>query len=330
MSVVTGSVLSRLEQLQTYSYEYLANPNLGRRIGVIAQEIQNLFPEAVATRADGMMSVDYSALGAMAAMGVGQLSKQVKVLDKTVAEHGQRITVLDDRVNQHDTRITSLESWRTDAGKRMDGMQNAIDLNIQKIAENAVAIQTNSVAIERLDDALFMLDGRVKNNSDLINNINSRWAKNFSDSADGSLLIVNAVELKVSNFTAQQVRANSVYSQRLEAEMARIADLEVNNLRANSAVANTVQAEQLNTGSAQVYAGVGLPAVLFAAKSDGHYTVSTSALDGSYATATVIVNAGQAKVVSVASEGIELYAEGNQVKVIAAGKSIKASWIKMG
>ena len=326
----TGSVLSRLEQLQTYSYEYLANPNLGRRIGVIAQEIQNLFPEAVATRADGMMSVDYSALGAMAAMGVGQLSKQVKVLDKTVADQGQRITVLDDRVNQHDTRITSLESWRTDAGKRMDGMQNAIDLNIQKIAENAVAIQTNSVAIERLDDALFTLDGRVKNNSDLINNINSRWTKIFSESADGSLLTVNAVELKVSNFTAQQVRANSVYSQRLEAEMARIADLEVNNLRANSAVANTVQAEQLNTGSAQVYAGVGLPAVLFAAKSDGHYTVSTSALDGSYATATVIVNAGQAKVVSVASEGIELYAEGNQVKVIAAGKSIKASWIKMG
>ncbi|MDP3273006.1 tail fiber domain-containing protein [Limnobacter sp.] len=326
----SGSVLSRLEQLQTYSYEYLANPNLGRRIGVIAQEIQSLFPEAVATRADGMMSVDYSALGAMAAMGVGQLSKQVKVLDKTVADQGQRITVLDDRINQHDTRITSLESWRTDASKRMDGMQTAIDLNIQKIAENAVAIQTNSVAIERLDDALFTLDGQVKNNSDLINNINSRWAKNFSESADGSLLTVNAVELKVSNFTAQQLRANSVYSQRLEAEMARIADLEVNNLKANSAVANTVQAEQVNTGSAQVYAGVGLPAVLFAAKSDGHYTVSTSALDGSYATATVIVNAGQAKVVSVASEGIELYAEGNQVKVIAAGKSIKASWIKMG
>ena len=326
----SSSVLNRLEQLQTYSYEYQANPNLGRRIGVMAQEIQNLFPEAVATRADGMMSVDYSALGAMAAMGVGQLSKQVKVLDKTVAEQGQRITVLDDRVNQHDTRITSLEGWKTEASKRMDGMQNAIDLNIQEIAKNTVAIQINSTAIERLDDALFTLDGQVKNNSDAINSMNARWARNFSESEDGSVLAVNAVELKVSNITAQQLRANSVYSQRLEAEIARIADLEVNNLKANSAVANTVQAEQVNTGSTQVYAGVGLPAVLFAAKSDGHYTVSTSAIDGSYATATVIVNAGQAKVVSVASEGIELYAEGNQVKVIAAGKSIKASWIKMG
>jgi len=212
----------------------------------------------------------------------------------------------------------------------MDTMQSAIDLNIQKFAENTVAIQTNAKAIERLDDALFSLDGKVKNNIDLIEQLNARWSQNFTVSEDGATLAVNAVELKASNFTAQQVRANSVYSQRLEAEMARIAELEVNNLRANTAVANTVQAEQVNTGSTQVYAGVGLPAVLFAAKADGHYTVSTSALDGSYATATVIVNAGQAKVVSVASEGIELYAEGNVVKVLAAGKSIKASWIKMG
>ena len=79
-----------------------------------------------------------------------------------------------------------------------------------------------------------------------------------------------------------------------------------------------------------MYAGTGNTAVLFSATSDGHYQVNTSALDGSYATATVIVNAGQAKVVSQAKEGIELYAEGNVVKAVAAGKSIKASWIKTG
>ena len=53
-------------------------------------------------------------------------------------------------------------------------------------------------------------------------------------------------------------------------------------------------------------------------------------MDGSYATATVIVNAGVAKVIPMASEGIELFAQGNQIKANAAGKSIKASWIKMG
>ncbi|MBU2087481.1 MAG: tail fiber domain-containing protein [Gammaproteobacteria bacterium] len=326
-----NSVLERLEQLQTYSYEYINAPSVGRRIGVIAQEIQSLFPEAVSTSAEnGMMSVDYNALGAMAAMGVGQLNSKFKVLDGKVTLQGEKLLELDGKVAQHNTRIGALESWKTEAVTRMDNMQGAIDLNIQKIAENTLAIQTNTKAIERLDDALLTLDGTVKGNTDAIAAINARWARNFTAAEDGSSLTVNAVELKVSNFTAQQMRTNSLYTQRLEAEIAKIAELEVNNLRANTAVANTVQAEQVNTGSIQVYAGVGLPAVLFAAKADGHYTVSTSALDGSYATATVIVNAGQAKVVSVSSEGIELVAEGNMVKAIAAGKSIKASWIKMG
>jgi trimeric autotransporter adhesin len=326
----TESVLDRLGKINTYSYGYTANPDIGRRIGVIAQELQALFPEAVATRADGMLSVDYNALGAMAAAGVGQLNNKFVVLDKKVTEQGEKLTQLDAKVSGHNIRIEALEGWKTDAVARMDGMQSAIDINIQKIAENAVAIQTNAKAIERLDDALLTLDGTVKGNTEAIGNINARWARNFSASDDGSLLTVNAVELKVSNFTAQQMRANSVYTQRLEAEIAKIAELEVKNLRANSAVANTVQAEQVNTGFAQVYAGVGAPALLFAAKADGHYTVSTSSLDGSYATATVIVNAGQAQVIPAASKGIELMAEGNMVKAIAAGKSIKASWIKMG
>ena len=350
------ALLNKLSSLSAYSYDYVGQRDLGRRIGVIAQDMLPLFPEAVNVRPDGFYAVDYGALGALAAAGVGRLNDRVVELDKafkesgaaqtvaridtlegTVTEHGQRIGALESwklsaemQLTKTDERLGTLETWRTAATEKMDTMQNAIDLNIQKIADNAIAIQANTVAIERLDDALFTLDGRVKNNSDLINNINARWAQNFNASEDGSVLTVNAVELKVSNFTAQNMRASTVYSQRLEAEMARIAELEVNSLRANSAVANTVQAEQLNTGSTQVYAGVGMPAVLFSAKSDGHYTVNTSALDGSYATATVIVNAGQAKVVAGQNEGIELYAEGNTVKALAAGKSIRASWIKTG
>ena len=44
----------------------------------------------------------------------------------------------------------------------------------------------------------------------------------------------------------------------------------------------------------------------------------------------MIVNAGQAKVVPIASEGIELIAVGNSIKANATGKSIRASWIKTG
>jgi hypothetical protein len=139
-----------------------------------------------------------------------------------------------------------------------------------------------------------------------------------------------APNLVVSNLSSQRARVDSLYAARLEAEIARIAELEVNNLRANNTVAKTMQAENWSTGTVSVYAGVGMPALLFAAKADGHYKVNASAVDGSYATATVIVNAGQAKVVKGIRDGIELVAEGNVVKAVAAGKSIKASWIKMG
>ncbi|MCR2745067.1 beta strand repeat-containing protein [Limnobacter parvus] len=326
----TGNVLDKLEMLRTYSYDYIANRDLGRRIGVIAQELQPLFPEAVAVRSDGFMAVDYNALGAMAAVGVGQLSSKFKILDNRVTEQGTLITALDEKVSGVDIRVASLETWKTEAVGRMDGFQMAIDSNVKKIAENALAIQSNTTDIKRLDDVLVQLDGTVKGNTDSINSINTRWGNTFSASEDGSLLTVLATELKVSNFTAQKVRSNSVYTQRLEAEMAAIRELDVDSLKANTAVANSVQAKQVNTGAAQVYAGVGAPAFLFAAPSDGHYTVNTSAMDGSYATATVIVNAGQAKVVTIASEGIELMAVGNTVKANAAGKSIKASWIKTG
>jgi len=325
------SMLEKLGQISAYRYNYINLPQVGKKVGVLAQELQTLFPEvANYGNGDQFLSVDYSALGAMAAVGVGQLNIKHKALSTKVDEQGTLIADLDKKVSGVDTRVTSLETWKAEAVVRMDGFQTAIDSNVKKIAENALAIQGNTTEINRLDDVLIALDGTVKGNSESINNINARWGNTFSASEDGSLLTVVATELKVSNFTAQQIRSNSVYSLRLEAEMAAIRELEVDNLKTNTAVANSVQAKQVNTGAAQVYAGVGAPAFLFAAPSDGHYTVNTSAMDGSYATATVIVNAGQAKVVPIASEGIELMAVGNSIKANAAGKSIRASWIKTG
>lgn len=325
-----ATILDRLGKLNAYSYLFTQAPGEGRKIGVIAQEIVQLFPEVAQQNAAGIYAVDYGALGALAAAGVGQLSTQVTRLDKTVIEHGQQLKSLDIRVGENHQKLLSLEGWRGEANTRMDNLQTAIDLNIEKIASHAVAIQTNKEAIARLDDVVKILDQGMRTNTDEIGKINSRWNSAFSAASDGSVLTVIAPELKAGNFSAQQIQTKSLYTQRLEAEMARIADLEVNHLRANQATARVVRAEEMNTGSVQVYASLGSPAYLFTAPRDGHYTVNTSALDGSYATATVIVNAGQAKIISIASEGIELLSEGNVVKASAAGKAIKASWIKMG
>jgi hypothetical protein len=326
----TSSILGKLEQLNSYSYDYILNRDLGRRIGVIAQELLPLFPEAVAVRADGFMAVDYNALGAMAAVGVGQLNSKFNTFEKFTKEKFDSVDKEITFLKTETAKIKGLEDWRDVANSRMDTMQSSIDKNLAKMTENTLAIEKNTAQIKRLDDVLITLDTTVKGQGEAIDGINTRWVKTFTASEDGAMLTVTAAELKANNFTAQQVRSNSVYTARLEAEMAKIKELDIDKLRANSAVTNTLQAEQMNTGATQVYAGVGSPAFLFSAATDGHYTVNTSALDGSYATATVIVNAGQAKIVPIANDGIQLLAVGNSVKALAAGKSIKATWIKMG
>ncbi|HEX4842162.1 MAG TPA: tail fiber domain-containing protein, partial [Limnobacter sp.] len=324
------SILDRLTNVNAYRYRLINDPTGQVRVGVIAQELAALFPELAQVNMGGLYSVDYSALGTLAAAGVGQLNTQLKALDSTVQTQGKKLGELDTRVGQIDGRVKGLEEWRTSATSRMDNMQTAIDLNIEKIAEHALKISTNTEKIVSLERVTVAIDQRLGVAESTLERLNNTVGSSFTKSEDGQTLTVTTPNLVVSNFTAEQLRTRSAYTERLEAEMARIRELEVDNLRANTASAKMVRAETVNTGSAQVYAGVGSPAHLFAAPADGHYTVNASAMDGSHATATVIVNAGQAKVVPIASEGIELIAIGNSVRAVAAGKAIKASWIRMG
>lgn len=65
--------LDDLENIHAYRYHYKADKDKTTRIGVIAQEIQAVFPEAVKTGDDGMMSVDYPALVPVLLEAVKQL-----------------------------------------------------------------------------------------------------------------------------------------------------------------------------------------------------------------------------------------------------------------
>jgi hypothetical protein len=326
----SGNLLAQLEQLKAYQYRFNSDSTGTIRYGVIAQEVATLFPNAVSYDGQGLMAVDYGALGAIAASGVGYLSTQVSGLDKAVKSNTTKISDLETRTGQAETRLDELDGWKSKAINQLDSLQLGLEKNVLDIAKNAMLIAGNSERIESLELLGSKMGERLELTEQGLTDLRLRVDSSVALSSDGSTLSVVAPNLVVSNLSAQRAQVESLYSVRLEAEMARIADLEVNNLRTNTAVLNSVHAEQLNTGSASVYAGVGLPALLFAAKADGHYRVSTSSLDGSYATATVIVNAGQAKVVPGVSEGIELFASGNLIKVNAAGKLVKASWIKMG
>lgn len=309
----TDDVLDRLTKLNSYTYRYNTYSADQRKIGVIAQEVLPLFPEAVIKDAKGYYSVDYGSIGVMAAAGVGRLHTRL-----TAVEGNQQAQI--ERLDSHQTRLDSLEHWREVTKSTLGDMQSAIESNIVKITDHAARIATNEEQLVKLEDVLNGLQDQVDSNGEEIKKINERWRSAFSIDDSTNSLIVNVDELRVNNLSAREVQANSVYAERLEAEIARIKQLEVDEL----------QAKKVTTGTKQIYVPTGSAVTLFSTDMDGHYTVTTSANDGSFATATLVVSGGQAKVITNASEGIEILSFGNAIQLKSSGKLVKASWLKTG
>lgn len=55
-----GRVLDALSSLRGVSYELIDQDNHGEQLGFIAQEVEEIFPQLVATNADGYKGVQYS------------------------------------------------------------------------------------------------------------------------------------------------------------------------------------------------------------------------------------------------------------------------------
>lgn len=74
-----GSALSMIDAISSYSYQ-LKGDATGRRVGVIAQQVQGVLPEAVRKGDDGYLSVDYSAMTALALQAIKELKAEVEEL----------------------------------------------------------------------------------------------------------------------------------------------------------------------------------------------------------------------------------------------------------
>lgn len=79
-------VLNALLQIEPVTFDYIDGPQ--NQIGVIAQDVQPLFPEVVIEGADGMLSVNYTALAVIALQAVQELQQEVLWLRSRVSEVG--------------------------------------------------------------------------------------------------------------------------------------------------------------------------------------------------------------------------------------------------
>lgn len=83
LNPMLDQILGLISQIRLVRFEYRDNPGF-ERIGVIAQEVMDLLPEVTDTREDGMLTVDYGQLAAVALAGIQELSKQVAELREQI------------------------------------------------------------------------------------------------------------------------------------------------------------------------------------------------------------------------------------------------------
>jgi len=82
------TVLERLRQVRGVTFEWREGeerhqsfPGKNREMGVIAQEVQAAFPDAVAENDEGVLMVDYPALVAALIESVKELADRVEALE---------------------------------------------------------------------------------------------------------------------------------------------------------------------------------------------------------------------------------------------------------
>lgn len=86
VSAIHGISFDTLNSIQAYKYRYVGSPQSENHIGVMAQELETLFPECVIEN-QGTKYVNYSALTVILLQAVKDLNARVKVLEnRTVRE----------------------------------------------------------------------------------------------------------------------------------------------------------------------------------------------------------------------------------------------------
>jgi trimeric autotransporter adhesin len=88
----TPSILDRLDQIRVVTWEWnkvaaARGLKLGeRRMGVIAQELEKVFPDAVKMTEDGIKYIDGIALASLALLGVQELRRECSRLENLITK----------------------------------------------------------------------------------------------------------------------------------------------------------------------------------------------------------------------------------------------------
>jgi len=95
-------VLSKLDQLRGVTYEFKDQEKYakGPQVGVIAQELQKVFPQLVKTEKDGYLSVNYTNLTAVLIQAIKEQQQEIKDQQQKVKDQQQKIDLLEKQMEK--------------------------------------------------------------------------------------------------------------------------------------------------------------------------------------------------------------------------------------
>lgn len=102
----TGT-LDKVMDLRTVTYNLKESPHDPKKLGVIAQNLQESFPELVTKADDGFLAVDYPGLTVPALKAIQELKAQKDVEIKTLHDENE---MLKDRLLQLESRLDALDA----------------------------------------------------------------------------------------------------------------------------------------------------------------------------------------------------------------------------
>ncbi|GAB5417531.1 MAG: hypothetical protein Crog4KO_08030 [Crocinitomicaceae bacterium] len=111
------NALEKIDSINGYYYNWIDRPDSSLQVGVMAQEIEAILPEVVATDSDGYKSVDYSKLTALLIQAVKEQQQEIQALKKEN----------DTLANQNESALQSSqknEAAMIEIFKRLEALEN--------------------------------------------------------------------------------------------------------------------------------------------------------------------------------------------------------------
>jgi ribosomal protein L3 len=211
-----------------------------------------------------------------------------------------------------------------------------IPVLIEGMKQQADQLDAQGERLTKAEEKLGLVEERLFKAEEQFIKLDERVGKaesfvaRFDTVSEPETMMVLTPTFKVQNFTADRAYIAELRAQRIEADKARFKELDADGAVIDNVEAARLRGRVVNTGGKDLFVSYGSVAPLFEAANDGHYIVSVSAEDGSYATAQVINAGGVLRVVPTASQGIEVVANGSSVGLVAPSKKVKASWTRTG